>query len=91
MPSWIFTGACDMRKACKSVLATINSMPSTPASIMRLTALPPPPPIPITLILASLRASSLKLMRMLESLVIFVHPLIKCKTINHQDFDTGAW
>jgi hypothetical protein len=38
---------------------------------MRFTALPPPPPTPITLILASLRGSSLKLMRMLESFVIF--------------------
>ena len=60
-----------MRSACKSVLATMNSMPSTPASIMRLTALPPPPPTPITLILASLSGSSLKLMRMLESFVIY--------------------
>ena len=63
-PSWIFTGARDMRSACRSVLATTNSMPSMPASIMRLTALPPPPPTPMTLILASLRVSSLKLMRM---------------------------
>ncbi len=63
-PSWIFTGARDMRNACRSVFATTNSMPSMPASIMRLTALPPPPPTPITLILASLRVSSLKLMRM---------------------------
>src|SRR5580693_9975294 len=39
-------------------------MPSMPESIMRFTALPPPPPTPMTLILASLRASSLKLMRM---------------------------
>src|SRR5713226_5768216 len=53
-----------MRKACRSVLATTNSMPSIPASIMRFTALLPPPPTPITLILASLRVSSLKLMRM---------------------------
>src|SRR5450432_3309853 len=53
-PSCSLTGACDMRSACRSVLATMNSMPSTPASIMRLTALPPPPPTPITLILASL-------------------------------------
>src|SRR5580692_3846927 len=70
-PSCSFTGACDMRSACRSVFAAMNSMPSTPASIMRLTALPPPPPTPITLILASLRASSLKLMRMLESVFIF--------------------
>src|SRR6266436_4430222 len=31
-----------MRSACRSVLAVTNSMPSTPASIMRFTALPPP-------------------------------------------------
>src|SRR5581483_8868007 len=55
--------ARDMRSACKSVLATMNSMPSIPASIIRFTALLPPPPTPMTLILASLRASSLKLMR----------------------------
>src|SRR5712691_1456379 len=53
-----------MRKACRSVFATTNSMPSIPASIMRFTALLPPPPTPMTLILASLRVSSLKLMRM---------------------------
>ncbi len=70
-PSCSFTGARDMRSACKSVLATMNSMPSTPASIMRLTALPPPPPTPMTLILASFRGSSLKLMRMLGSFFIF--------------------
>src|SRR3954451_16509808 len=60
-----------MRRACKSVLATMNSISFIPASIMRLTALPPPPPTPITLILASLRASSLKLMRIPFSLFIF--------------------
>ena len=69
-PSCSLTGACDMRSACRSVLATMNSMPSTPASIMRFTALPPPPPTPMTLILASLRASSLKLMRIPESFFI---------------------
>jgi len=41
-----------------------ESTPSTPASIMRLTALQPPPPTPMTLMRASLRASSWKLMRM---------------------------
>src|SRR5262249_13726255 len=64
VPSWIFTGARDICSACKSVLATTNSTPSTPAQIMRFTALPPPPPTPITLIFALLRGSSLKLMRM---------------------------
>ena len=80
-PSCSFTGACDMRSACRSVLATMNSMPSMPASIMRLTALPPPPPTPITLILASLRASSLKLMRMSESLLI-CPPDLKCRILS---------
>ena len=69
-PSCNFTGARDKRSACKSVFATMNSMPSTPASIMRFTALPPPPPTPITLILASLRGSSLKLMRIFDSFFI---------------------
>ncbi len=62
-PSWILVAARDIRRACRSVLATMNSMCSMPASIMRLTALLPPPPTPITLMRASLRASSLKLMR----------------------------
>src|SRR3954447_3205248 len=51
----------------------MNSIPSMPASIMRLTALPPPPPTPMTLILASLRFSSLKEMRMsVSSFFIYV-------------------
>src|SRR5581483_743015 len=58
------------RRACKSVFATINSTSFIPASIMRFTALPPPPPTPMTLILASLRASSLKLLRIPVSLFI---------------------
>src|ERR1700758_4884090 len=74
-------GARDIRNACRSVLAVMNSMPSMPASIMRFTALPPPPPTPMTLILASLRGSSLKLMRIFESFLaesffIFVPTLI---------------
>src|SRR5262245_4308968 len=64
MPSWILIGACDICNACRSVFATRNSTPSTLALIMRFTALPPPPPTPITLILALLRGSSLKWMRM---------------------------
>ena len=76
VPNWIFCGARDIRSACKSVLATTNSMSFMPASIMRFTALPPPPPTPITLILASLRASSLKLMRMPLSLSLFMSTAI---------------
>ena len=64
-------GARDMRNACRSVLATTNSIPSMPESIMRLTALFPPPPTPMTLILASLRVSSLKLMRMSFSFFMY--------------------
>ena len=52
-PIWIFFSALELFKTCKSVLATINSTPFTPDSIIRLTALPPPPPIPITFILAN--------------------------------------
>src|SRR3989442_3125795 len=59
-PSWIFTGACDAWSACTSVLATMNSTPSSLAAIMRLMALPPPPPTPITLILAPRSMSSEK-------------------------------
>ena len=77
-PSCSLTGARDMRSACKSVLATMNSMPSTPASIIRFTALPPPPPTPMTLILASLRGSSLKLIRIFESFFIVSTVCVNC-------------
>src|SRR5581483_1592196 len=69
-PSCIFSGARDICSACRSVLATTNSTPSTPASIMRFTALPPPPPTPMTLILALLPGSSWNWMRM-SSLFFF--------------------
>src|SRR5690348_7641085 len=51
-PNWIFRGAFDSSRAWRSVLATMNSTPSTLAAIIRLTAFPPPPPTPSTLILA---------------------------------------
>src|SRR5580704_7236133 len=57
-PSCSFTGACESLSACKSVLAAMNSTPSTLARIMRLTAFEPPPPTPITLIFAPLCVSS---------------------------------
>ena len=57
-PSWIFIGAGEARRACMSVLATMNSTPVNSAVIMRLTALPPPPPSPITLIFAACGTSS---------------------------------
>src|SRR5262245_18915417 len=57
-PSWILTGAGDDFRACRSVLATMNSTPVNLASIIRLIALEPPPPIPMTLILAASRSSS---------------------------------
>ena len=62
-PSCSFTGACESFSACTSVLAAMNSTPSSLASIMRLTALPPPPPTPMTLIFALLGVSSLNWMR----------------------------
>ena len=51
-PSWILVSALDAFKACVSVLATMNSTPCTPSSIIRFTALLPAPPTPITLIFA---------------------------------------
>ena len=54
-PSCSLIGARHLRSACRSVLAAMNSMPRSWASIIRLTALPPPPPTPITLILAGAR------------------------------------
>ena len=57
-PIWTFTAASFSRKACTSVLATMNSTPSRPARTMRLTALQPPPPTPTTLIRAPTAPSS---------------------------------
>src|SRR5216684_2888455 len=68
-PSCSFTGACDSFSACRSVLAVMNSTPSSLARIMRFTALHPPPPTPMTLIFAGC-SSSLKLMRIPASLVV---------------------
>src|SRR5213593_1525323 len=72
-PSCNFTGACDSFSACRSVLAVMNSTPSSLARIMRLTALHPPPPTPMTLIFAGC-SSSLKLMRIPASLVVIFSP-----------------
>src|SRR5712664_3503450 len=58
LPSWTLTGAGELRSACMSVLATMNSTPVNCAAIMRLTALPPPPPRPMTLIFAACGVSS---------------------------------
>ena len=56
-PSCSFVGASQRRKACKSVLAAMNSMPPRLAAIIRLTAFPPPPPTPTTTILAGPKLS----------------------------------
>src|SRR5215471_1379076 len=50
LPRWTFTPAMLASSTWQSVLETMKSTPSTPASIIVLTALPPPPPTPITLI-----------------------------------------
>ena len=49
-PSWIRRSVLANCSCWASVLATTNSTPSSPASIMLLTALPPAPPIPNTTI-----------------------------------------
>ena len=51
-PSCSLIAALELCSACTSVLAAMNSTPSTWAAIMRLTALLPPPPTPITLMRA---------------------------------------
>jgi hypothetical protein len=48
MPSWTRRSASDWLSACESVLATMNSTPSSAALIMLLTAFPPAPPTPTT-------------------------------------------
>ena len=57
-PNWIFTDARERFNACRSVLATTNSIPSMPASIILLTALLPPPPTPITFMRAPVMGGS---------------------------------
>ncbi len=57
-PSCSLIWAALRSRACRSVLAAMNSIPSTRAWIIRLTALQPPPPTPTTLILAPTRPSS---------------------------------
>src|SRR5215475_10472517 len=50
IPSCTRRSASDWPSACASVLATMNSTPSSEALIMLLTAFPPAPPTPITVI-----------------------------------------
>ena len=50
MPSWTRRSASDWPSAWASVLATMNSTPSSAALIMLLTAFPPAPPTPTTVI-----------------------------------------
>src|SRR3954469_5080727 len=50
MPSWTRRSASDWPSAWASVLATMNSTPSSAALIMLLTAFPPAPPTPMTVI-----------------------------------------
>ena len=49
-PIWILVGAWLVSSTWQSVLTATKSTPWMPASIMVLTAFPPPPPTPITLI-----------------------------------------
>ena len=55
-PTWIFTSASERRRSCASVFAAMSSTPCTPASAIRLMALPPAPPMPITLMTARVSA-----------------------------------
>src|SRR5487761_178815 len=75
VPSCNLVGACDIFSACKSVLAAMNSTPSTLARIMRFTALQPPPPTPMTLIFAPFCGSSLNETRSPASFGIIPPPL----------------
>ena len=75
LPIWSLTAARELRSACTSVLATMNSTPVSPESIMRLTALPPEPPTPMTLMLApyvtpSSRANWRPFLLLLSSMMI---------------------
>ena len=65
-PIWMRRSAAELARACASVLATTNSTPLSPRSIMLLTALPPAPPTPNTVMrgLSSVRSGTLRLMVM---------------------------
>src|SRR5204863_246061 len=52
LPICSLLGAALVRSACMSVLAMMNSTPSSPERTIRFTALQPPPPTPITLMRA---------------------------------------
>src|SRR5688572_17438796 len=67
-------GAALCCSACTSVLATINSTPSSPTCTMRLTALLPPPPTPTTLMRAPVRCSSASFSRNGISRVSAIRP-----------------
>src|SRR5712692_2011846 len=73
-PSCSLSGAAESSSACRSVLAAMNSTPSTLARIMRLTALVPPPPTPITLIRAPCSRSSLNEKRTPDSFGVILPP-----------------
>ena len=62
LPSWILVGALLAASAWTSVLAAMNSTPSSRPAIMVLMALPPPPPTPMTLILAAVSLLSKSIM-----------------------------
>ena len=62
LPSCSFTWARLAASACTSVLAAMNSTPSSRPATMVLMALPPPPPTPMTLILAAVSLLSKSIM-----------------------------
>ncbi|VUF12935.1 hypothetical protein MTDSW087_02630 [Methylobacterium dankookense] len=69
-PIWITRSAFEEVSACASVLATTNSQPRRPDSIMLLTALPPAPPTPNTVMrgLSSRMSGAWREMAMVSSL-----------------------
>ena len=69
-PIWITRSALEEVSACASVLATTNSQPSRPDSIMLLTAFPPAPPTPKTVMrgLSSRMSGAWRVMAMVSSL-----------------------
>jgi hypothetical protein len=71
-PIWILFRAPFLQSACTSVLMVTNFTPCSPASIMRLTAFPPPPPTPTTVMRAGLEASSANVAIRLPNIVFLL-------------------
>jgi hypothetical protein len=77
-PIWILFRAPFLQSAWTSVFMVTNFTPCSPASIMRLTAFPPPPPTPTTVMRAGLEASSANVAIRLPNIVFLLLARLCC-------------